>query len=87
MVQQCCFCSERTLKVIYIKQSSFMYVAFLDASNAFDWVNHTKLFSKLLKLGVPMWIIKVLCISGIANSHRVSDRDQCSQTSFLLIMV
>ena len=87
MVHKCCFCPERALKVIYIKQSSFMYVAFLDASNAFDRVNHTKLFSKLLKLGVPMWIIKVLCLSGIATSHCVSDRDQCSQTSFQLIMV
>ena len=30
------------------------------ASKAFDRVNHTKLFSKLLELGVPKWIIKVL---------------------------
>ena len=34
-----------------------MYVDFIEASKAFDRVNHTMLFSKLLKLGVP----KVLC--------------------------
>ena len=87
MEQKCCFCHERAQKVIYIKHGSFMYVAFLDASNAFDQVNHTKLFSKLLELGVPRWIIKVLCISGISTSHCVPDGEQCSQTSFLLIMV
>ena len=43
-----------------MSHGSCMYVAFLDASKAFDRVNHTKLFSKLLKLGVPKWIIKVL---------------------------
>ena len=37
-----------------------MYVAFLVASKAFDRVNHTKPVSKLLRLGVPTWIIKVL---------------------------
>ena len=47
MEQKCCFCHERAQKVIYIKQSSFMYVAFLDASNAFDRVNNTKLFYDL----------------------------------------
>ena len=34
--------------------------AFLHASKAFDRVNHTKLFPKLVKLGEPQWIIKVL---------------------------
>ena len=37
-----------------------MYVAYLDASNAFDRVNHTKLFSKVLKLGIPKYLIKVI---------------------------
>ena len=34
-------------------------MAVLDASKAIDRVNHTKLFSKLFKLGVPKWIIIV----------------------------
>ena len=61
MGQKCvCFCSYKELIRYYIKHGSCMYVAFLDASKAFDRVYHTKLFSKLLKLGVPKWIIKVL---------------------------
>ena len=55
----------------FIKHGSCIYVAFLDASNAFDRVNHTKLISMLLELGVPKWIIKVLqsvsvCKMGIS---------------------
>ena len=37
-----------------------MYVAYLDASKAFDRVNQNKLFKKLLNNGVPKWIIKVI---------------------------
>ena len=37
-----------------------MYVAYLDASKAFDRVNQDKLFKKLLNNGVPKWIIKVI---------------------------
>ena len=55
--EMCVF--ERTYKILY--QTWILYVcAFLDASKAFDRVNHMKLFSMLLKLGVPEWIIKVL---------------------------
>ena len=60
-----CFCSKR----YYIKHGSCMHVTFLDASKAFDRVNHIKLFSKL-KLGVPNLILKYV-FSGTATSQCV----------------
>ena len=60
MVQKCVFVLKELIRY-YIKHGSCVYVDLLDASKAFDRVNHTKLFSKLLELGVNMWIIKVLC--------------------------
>ena len=44
----------------YIKHGSCMYVAYLDASKAFDRVNQNKLVIKLMNIGVPKWIIKVI---------------------------
>ena len=57
--EMCVFVLKELIRY-YINHGSCMYVAFLDASKVFDRVNHTKLFAKLLKLGVPKWIIKVL---------------------------
>ena len=57
--EMCVFVLKELIRY-YIKHGSCMYVPFLDASKVFDRVKHTKLFSKLLKLGVPKWIIKVL---------------------------
>ena len=58
--EMCVFVLKELIRY-YIKHGSCVYVDLLDASKAFDRVNHTKLFSKLLELGVYMWIIKVLC--------------------------
>ena len=38
-----------------------MYVTYLDASKAFDRVNHQKLFAKLIEGGAPRWCIRILC--------------------------
>ena len=42
-------------------RSTSVYVAFLDASKAFDKISLWTLFRKLLDRNVPMYLIKVLC--------------------------
>ena len=55
----CVFVLKELIRLLY-ETRICKNVAFLDASKAFDIVTHTKLFSKLLKLGFPKWIVKVL---------------------------
>ena len=44
----------------YIVNGSSMYVTILDASKAFDKVNHSKLFTKLIDRGCPSFIVRIL---------------------------
>ena len=44
----------------YIANGSSMYVTMLDASKAFDKVNHSKLFTKLIDRGCPSFIVRIL---------------------------
>ena len=44
----------------YRALNSNVYSCFLDASKAFDRVNHSKLFDTLAKRGVPLYIIRIM---------------------------
>ena len=52
-----------TLKEIvsqYKRCNSTIFMCFLDASQAFDRINHGKLFLKLQERGVPLYLIRIL---------------------------
>ena len=44
----------------YIANGLSIYVTMLDASKAFDKVNHSKLFTKLIDRGWPSFIVRIL---------------------------
>ena len=44
----------------YRDKGSSVYASVLDISKAFDTLNHFKLYSTLIKSGVPVWIIDVI---------------------------
>jgi hypothetical protein len=44
----------------YVEQQSSVYLCFLDASKAFDRVNHFSLFNKLINRGVPGYLVRIL---------------------------
>ena len=45
----------------YKSRSTSVYVAFLDASKAFDKISHWTLFRKLIDRGVPLYLVNILC--------------------------
>ena len=45
----------------YKNRSTSVYVAFLDASKAFDKINHWLLFKKLIERQMPLYLVTILC--------------------------
>ena len=44
----------------YKKRNTTVFVTFLDASKAFDRIDHWRLFTKLIDKHVPLFVIKLL---------------------------
>ena len=65
----------------YKTRGTTVYVTFLDASKAFDRIDHWLLFDKMIKKGVPLFIIKLLVFWYSRQRMFVRFGDTCS-TSF-----
>ncbi len=55
-----CIYALKEVVELYKRQNSTVIIGFIDASNAFDRVNHQKLFSKLRLRGIPNSILRIL---------------------------
>ena len=49
-----CIFTVKSIIKYYIRQNSPVYTCFLDASKAFDRINHWALFKKLIDCNVPL---------------------------------
>jgi len=55
----CVFAFQQVID-LYVSLNSPVYICYLDASKAFDRVNHWSLFNKLLKRSVPKLVVRII---------------------------
>lgn len=55
-----CIYALKEIVSLYRAKNSSVLMCFIDASKAFDRVNHRKLFDKLKRRGVPQYIVRIL---------------------------
>ena len=67
----------------YIANGSSIYVTMLDASKAFDKVNHSKLFTKLIDRGCPSFIGRILYYWY--RTQKFTVRWSCSFSEFFTV--
>jgi len=64
----------------FVKNNSNVYIAALDASKAFDRVNHVKLFNQLIERGLPGKLIKLI-VDWYGKIFMKVKWDNCFSTS------
>ena len=81
-----CIFTVKSIVKYYTRQNSPVYTCFLDASKAFDRINHWTLFRKLIDYQVPLLIVRIL-IFGIKCSLCVLNGALLFLNTFAYLMV
>ena len=76
-----CIFTVKSIIQYYIRQNSPVYTCFLDASKAFDRINHWTLFKKLIDCNVPLLIVRIL-VFLVSNATSLC---QVGQISFSVL--
>ena len=80
----CIFTVKSVIKY-YNLHNSPVYTRFLDASKAYDCVNHWTLFRKLLNRSIHMLLLECLCFSTLSKNYVLGGELKCCHTLLFLI--
>jgi len=62
-----CISALKDIIAKYRSHNSTMFLCFIDASRAFDRLNHFKLFDKMCQRGLPKYIIRIVAFSRLCR--------------------